>query len=83
MKNGDFEELSVYGYLTLKGSFKNGDKDGEWQYFYYTGDKEKVSNYEDGVLNGPYNYFYDNGQVNVEGNYKKWKEIRRVEMVYK
>ena len=70
LKHGNFEEISIYGYLTLKGSFKNGEKDGEWEYSYYTGDKEKVSHYEDGVLNGQYQYFYDNGQLNVEGHYK-------------
>jgi len=70
LKNGDFEEWSVYGYLTLEGSFLDGEKDGQWTYSYYTGDKEKVSNYKNGKLNGPYHYYYDNGKVNVEGNYK-------------
>lgn len=70
LKNGPFEELSIYGYPTLTGSFDNGDKDGTWDYFYYTGDKEKTSNYKKGVLDGKYNYYYDNGQVNVDGNYK-------------
>src|SRR5690606_3505884 len=47
LKDGAFEEWSIYGYQTLKGSFKEGQKDGEWVYAYYTGDKEKVSNYKD------------------------------------
>jgi antitoxin component YwqK of YwqJK toxin-antitoxin module len=70
LKNGSFEEISVYGYLTLKGEFKNGEKHGSWEYFYYTGDKEKTSTYKEGVLDGRYQYFYDNGQLNVNGRYK-------------
>ncbi|MBL4862400.1 MAG: hypothetical protein JKY09_05215 [Crocinitomicaceae bacterium] len=70
LKHGSFEEISTYGYTTLKGEFKNGEKHGTWAYYYYTGDKEKVSNYVEGVLNGDYKYFYDNGQLNVAGDYK-------------
>ncbi len=70
LKDGEFEELSIYGYPTLTGSFREGKKDGEWRYFYYTGDLEKVSHYEDDVLQGRYEYYYDNGQLNVEGDYK-------------
>ena len=70
LKDGPFEELSIYGYLTLKGSFKAGQKDGVWEYFYYTGSKEKVSTYENGLLQGKYEYYYDNGQINVEGRYE-------------
>lgn len=69
LKNGDFEEWSIYGYKTLTGSFLDGEKEGEWVYSYYTGDKEKISHYKNGKLNGAYQYFYDNGQLNVEGNY--------------
>ena len=74
LKNGPFEELSIYGYTMLKGSFKDGEKHGRWEYAYYTGDKEKVSHYENGVLEGDYEYFYDNGQLNVKGRYKNGKK---------
>ena len=70
LKNGDFEEFSIYGYTILSGSFKDGLKDGKWEYAYYTGDVEKVSHYENGVLNGGYTYYYDNGKTNVRGQYK-------------
>lgn len=70
LKDGPFEEASVYGYFLLKGAFKNNLPDGEWKYFYYTGDLEKTSVYKDGKLHGPYFYYYDNEQVNVEGQYE-------------
>ena len=69
LKDGPFEEISVYGYVTLQGFFKEGDKDSTWTYTYYTGDLEKISNYKHGKLNGDYIYYYDNGQVNVTGLY--------------
>jgi len=75
VKDGAFEELSVYGYVTLQGAFSKGKKEGEWKYYYYTGDLEKVSNYKDDVLQGKYAYYYDNGQVNVEGQYENGEKV--------
>ena len=40
LKDGPFEEISPYGYITLKGFFKAGEKDSTWTYAYYTGDTE-------------------------------------------
>ncbi|MES2798381.1 MAG: hypothetical protein V4638_00065 [Bacteroidota bacterium] len=74
LKNGPFEEFSIYGYQLLTGSFKNGEKDSTWTYHYYTGDIEKISTYAAGKLNGPYKYFYDTGVLNVEGSYKDGKK---------
>ncbi|AEA43330.1 toxin-antitoxin system YwqK family antitoxin [Fluviicola taffensis] len=70
IKNGPFEEFSIYGYLLINGNFKNGEKDSTWNFYYYTGKREKISNYLNGKLDGEYKYFYDNEQVNVEGSYK-------------
>lgn len=75
LKNGPFEEISIYGYTTLKGFFKDGEKDSTWTFAYYTGDTEKISNYKNGILNGEYQYFYDTGQLNVSGQYKDGKKV--------
>ncbi|MFT7344920.1 MAG: antitoxin component YwqK of YwqJK toxin-antitoxin module, partial [Lentimonas sp.] len=61
LKNGVFEEYSIYGYMLLNGNFVANQKDGEWNFFYYTGEKEKTSNYKSGVLHGAYAYYYDSG----------------------
>ena len=74
LKDGPFEEFSIYGYTVLKGNFEEGLKSGKWEYAYYTGDIEKISNYKKGVLEGPYEYFYDNGKTNVKGQYKEGKK---------
>lgn len=75
LKDGPFEEISIYGYTTLTGYFKQGEKDSTWTYAYYTGDTEKISNYKNGVLNGEYKYFYDSGQLNVIGVYENGKKV--------
>lgn len=74
LKDGAFEERSIYGYLTLSGSFKEGLKDSTWTYAYYTGETEKISNYKAGLLDGPYRYFYDKNRINVEGQYTDGKK---------
>jgi antitoxin component YwqK of YwqJK toxin-antitoxin module len=70
LKNGSFIEKSIYGHTLLTGKFVNGIKDSTWNYYYYTGPLEKISNYSNGKLHGAYAYYYDNKQLNVEGHYK-------------
>ena len=74
LPNGPFTETSIYGYDLLTGNFKDGEKDGEWKYFYYTGDLEKISHYKNDKLEGSYLYYYYNGTVNVKGQYKNDKK---------
>ncbi|RFC55945.1 toxin-antitoxin system YwqK family antitoxin [Brumimicrobium aurantiacum] len=70
IKHGEFEEASVRGYYLMKGAFKENKPEGKWEYYYYTGDLEKITHYKDGKLNGEYDYYYDNGQLNVEGQFE-------------
>lgn len=74
LKHGPFEEYSIYGHTSIKGSFYEGLKDSTWTYAYYTGQLEKTSTYYRGVLEGPYAYYYDNGKLNVSGNYSGGKK---------
>ncbi len=70
LPHGEFVERSIYGFDLLTGFFNEGKKTGEWKFYYYTGDLEKVCTYEDGKLSGKYQYFYDKNRINVEGYYK-------------
>ncbi|MGV3631970.1 MAG: toxin-antitoxin system YwqK family antitoxin [Bacteroidota bacterium] len=70
LPDGEFVERSIYGYDLLTGSFQEGKKQGEWKYYYYTGDLEKISHYENNQLNGKYEYYYDKNRLNVEGYFK-------------
>ncbi|MCO5260301.1 MAG: hypothetical protein M9916_09175 [Crocinitomicaceae bacterium] len=74
LKDGPFEEWSIYGYKTLSGSFVNGEKDGEWFFAYYSGKTDKISNYKNGKLDGPYKNFYEDGTLYAEGHYADGKK---------
>src|SRR5690554_1115174 len=54
----------------MKGSFVMDQPDGKWEYYYYTGDLEKITHYKDGKLDGEYIYYFDNGEVNVKGRFE-------------
>ena len=52
LKDGAFEERTIYGFVAVTGKFKAGLKDSTWTFTYTTGEVEKISNYKDGLLNG-------------------------------
>lgn len=74
IKNGPFEEWSIYGYKLLSGSFVDGQKDGEWFFAFYSGKTDKISHYKNGKLDGPYKNYYEDGQLYAEGNYTDGKK---------
>lgn len=75
LKHGDFEEASVYGYYTLKGAFKNNKPEGKWEYYFISGDLEKVAHYKEGLLDGSYINYYDNEQIRVQGEYQAGMKV--------
>ncbi len=75
LKEGDFEEYSIYDYPLLKGSFKEGKRHGKWTHYFYTGEVEKELNYTNGILDGPFVNYYDNKKVQVKGQYDMGKKI--------
>lgn len=74
IKDGPFVEAAVYGYIVVRGNFKENQKDGEWKYFYITGDLEKVVHYENGLLHGDYRYYFDSDTLQVKGQYEFGKK---------
>ncbi len=70
LPDGEFVERSIYGYDLLTGFYNEGKKTGEWRTYYFSGDLEKINNYENDKLTGKYQYFYDKNRLNVEGFYK-------------
>ncbi|WP_291255337.1 toxin-antitoxin system YwqK family antitoxin [Fusobacterium sp.] len=59
------------GTLSVKGYFKNGERDREW-YFYDENTKKisAIENYSKGKLEGEQLYYYPNGKLKLTGNYK-------------
>lgn len=74
VKDGPFEEWSIYGYKTLSGAFINGEKEGEWFYAFYSGKTDKITNYKNGKLDGPYKNYYEDGTLYAEGFYSEGKK---------
>jgi antitoxin component YwqK of YwqJK toxin-antitoxin module len=47
----------------MKGSYKDGKRDGPWERYYENGQLEKKGSYKDGELDGLYERYYENGQL--------------------
>ena len=48
----------------MKGSYKDGKRDGPWERYYENGQLEKKGSYKDGELDGSWELYYDkNGQL--------------------
>ena len=61
--NGESEEYRR-GQIFSKGSYKNGEKTGEWiEYDSDTGDRSKITNYKEGKKDGLVQNFYDNSSI--------------------
>lgn len=64
-----------YGYYEngqkgLRGAYKNGVRDGVWEYWYSNGQKKVEGSYVMGKKNGQWNYWFPNGQLRIKANYK-------------
>lgn len=63
-----------YGYYEtgqkgLRGVYKNGIKDGFWEYWYSNGKKKIEGAYSDGKKIGKWRYWFSNGQLRMDANY--------------
>ena len=46
----------------MTGSFKKGIQNGEWKYWFRTGELSYIANFIDGKKHGTWTYFYRNGK---------------------
>jgi len=68
-KEGLYQKLQADGKLLQEAHYVNDSLDGEFKYFYASGQPESVERYTRGVLNGKYESYYENGQLHVEQTY--------------
>ena len=54
----------------IKGSFKNGKKDGSWFYYSSNGQLSSKGNFINGKKEGLWIGYWDNGQINYKTEYK-------------
>lgn len=69
--NGEYQELSDSGLLTVKTVYKNGKINGLYKSYYENGKPHIEANMEDGIYKGSYKEFAnnDNSSITKEGNY--------------
>lgn len=71
---GEITVISVNGRKSASGSFnKNGNKDGEWKYFYPNGYLKEISTLDDGVPVDTNYAYYDNGLLRLKIPYQDGK----------
>gem|GEM_PF-894348 len=73
------------GYKQAEGLYNaEGLKEGEWRYYYYTGELNEITNYKNGEYNGLYETYSTNGQVTsriflvdskIQGSVESFNEV--------
>lgn len=58
------------GEKKAEGKVKNDKEQGEWTYWYESGQVESVQLYENGELNGPAKWYFPDGKLKKEGGYE-------------
>ena len=80
--SGDVSKSDNFGKTLLKGTYKNGKKDGLWTWWYENGQKRRERTFKDGQENGLHRWWYENGQKSKEGTYKDGKQVELVTSWY-
>ena len=64
------------GQKKLNGRYRNGLKNGKWEWWSATGVKDSVGTYKNAIKHGKWTYLYENGQKWKEGTYKDGKKYK-------
>lgn len=70
VKWGAYSLFSEDGKVTERGTYKNGQLDGQRRTFYPSGQAQSVETYRAGTLDGPHQLFYPNGHPQLQEAYK-------------
>ena len=65
------------GKTESEGTYLNGEKDGNWKYWYETGGYtfESKGSYKGGNRDGFWTYWYPNGEIREDGNFKLQERV--------
>ena len=74
-KNSVIEEYFKDGTLCARGSYRNGEKTGQWKYYLRTGDLRAVGRYSKGKLEGTWKWYRENGELMQTGAFKDQKLV--------
>ena len=59
----------------VKGAYKNGQREGQWEVFHPNGRLLSKGTYKNGQQEGRWEFFYENGYLEYESSYKKGKKM--------
>ncbi len=72
--SGSSVDYHSNGQLLTKSNYKDGKRDGLWEYFGENGQLRFKSNYKDGKEDGLQESYYENGQLQTKFNGKDGQE---------
>lgn len=67
--DGEVIEYHKNGVVKIKGTLKNGKREGQWQSFFENGSLQSENKYVKGILSGKTAAYYPNGNLNYVGLY--------------
>lgn len=59
----------------FKGQYKNGLKNGLWEYWYQNGQQKLVGTYLNNIKIGKWKFWYKNGNLRIDSNYDNGKLV--------
>ena len=71
--SGDVSKSDSFGKTLLKGTYKNGKKDGLYIFWHDNGQKRREGTYKDGKRDGKWTWWNKKGQKVRQKNYKNGK----------
>ena len=61
--------------IRMEGTYKNGLRDGKWNYWYQNGTLWSEGFFKNGKSDGKRTTYYENGKIRYEGTYKEETRI--------
>jgi len=68
-KQGEYILLTMDGNCAVKGFMNKNRNDGNWKYYYDSGQLECTGDFDNDIPTGKWTWFYKNGLVKSEGTY--------------
>jgi antitoxin component YwqK of YwqJK toxin-antitoxin module len=73
--NGPQKELFADGTLSGEGNFENGNRNGQWTFYYKSGGRKAFGTYADGELDGYWEWWRENAKPLQAGAFDHGKQV--------
>jgi antitoxin component YwqK of YwqJK toxin-antitoxin module len=72
--SGKIVSYNENGELKMKETYKDGKKDGVWEWYYENGELSRLETHKDGKKDGVWEWYYENGLLEYKETYKDGKK---------